>query len=99
MAETRDRRDPRALKTLDSWLDEEGIREEVTVVALKRVIAFALREAMQSHGLTKAAMADQMKTTRKQVDRVLDPDEHNITLDTLARAANSVGKQLKVELV
>lgn len=99
MVETRDRRDPRAFKTLDSFLDEDGIREEVTAVALKRVIAFALREAMQNHGLTKAAMADKMQTSRKQLDRVLDPNEHNVTLDTLARAATSVGRQLKVELV
>lgn len=99
MDEIRARRDPRAFKTLDQFLDEDGIREEVTAAALKRVIAFALREAMQAERLTKATMAERMSTSRKQLDRVLDPNEHNVTLETLARAAHSVGKTLKVELV
>ncbi|WP_254447573.1 helix-turn-helix domain-containing protein [Sphingomonas sp. ID1715] len=84
---------------MDQFLDEDGIREEVTAAALKRVIAFALREAMQAERLTKATMAERMSTSRKQLDRVLDPNEHNVTLETLARAAHSVGKTLKVELV
>lgn len=99
MVEKRDLRDPRELTSLDAWLEEEDIREEVSVTAIKRVIAYALREAMQQQSLTKAAMAEKMHTSRKQLDRVLDPDEHNITLDTLARAAKSVGRTLKVELV
>ncbi|NNM76491.1 XRE family transcriptional regulator [Sphingomonas sp. ID1715] len=99
MDEIRGPRDPRAFKTLDQFLDEDGIREEVTAAALKRVIAFALREAMQAERLTKATMAERMSTSRKQLDRVLDPNEHNVTLETLARAAHSVGKTLKVELV
>lgn len=99
MVETRGRRDPRAFKTLNSFLDEEGIREEVTAVAVKRVVALALREAMQSQNLTKATMAKMMDTSRAQLDRVLDPDENNVTLHTLAKAAKSVGKKLKVELV
>jgi antitoxin HicB len=99
MVEKRDLRDPRELTSLDAWLDEENIREEVSVTAIKRVIAYALREAMQEQNLTKAAMAEMMHTSRKQLDRVLDPEEHNITLDTLARAAKSVGRTLKVELV
>jgi len=99
MVEKRDLRDPRELTSLDAWLDEETIRDEVSATAIKRVIAFALREAMQEQSLTKAAMAAKMHTSRKQLDRVLDPEEHNITLDTLARAARSVGRRLKVELV
>ncbi|CAM5280555.1 helix-turn-helix domain-containing protein [Sphingobium scionense] len=99
MVETRDRLDPREFSSLDSWLDEEGIREEVTAVAIKRVIAHTLREAMKEQGLTKAAMASRMQTSRTQLDRVLDPNEHNVTLDTLARAANSIGRKLVVELV
>lgn len=99
MDEIRGPRDPRAFKTLDQFLDEDGIREEVTAAALKRVIAFALREAMEAKRLTKATMAERMSTSRKQLDRVLDPNEHNVTLETLARAAHSVGKTLKVELV
>lgn len=99
MVEKRDRRPLGELTSLDSWLDEEGIREEVTAAAIKRVIAYALREAMQKQSLSKAAMAERMQTSRKQLDRVLDPNEHNVTLETLARAASSVGRTLRVELV
>jgi DNA-binding phage protein len=98
MVEIGDFRDPSEFTSLDSFLDEEGIREDVTAVAIKRVIALSLREAMKKHRLTKAAMAVKMHTSRRQLDRVLDPEEHNITLETLARAANSVGMKLKVEL-
>ncbi|WP_230771759.1 helix-turn-helix domain-containing protein [Sphingomonas sp. Leaf4] len=91
--------DPRDLTSLDDLLDEDGIREEVTAMAIKCVIADALRGAMIDHGLTKKAMAARMQTSRQQLDRILDPNEYNITIDTLARAARSVGRELKVELV
>jgi len=91
-------RNPSGFTSLDSFLDEDGIREEVTATAIKRVIALELREAMRSQHLTKAAMASKMSTSRKQLDRVLDENEHNVTLTTLARAAHSVGRKLKVEL-
>lgn len=99
MMEVNEARDPSDFTTLDAFLDEEGIREEVTAAAIKRVIAIKLREAMRERKLTKVAMARDMKTSRQQLDRVLDPDEHNVTLDSLARAANSVGRTLRVELV
>lgn len=85
--------------TLDDFLDEEGIREEVTARAIKRVIALQLQEAMRDRKLTKAAMADLMETSRAQLARVLDPEEFNVTLDTLTRAAKVVGRKLKVELL
>ncbi len=84
--------------TLEDFLDEEGIREEATAIAIKRVIALELQDAMRAGKITKAKMAEKMQTSRKQLDRVLDPDEHNVTLATLARAARSVGRVLKVEL-
>lgn len=99
MVDKQDYNDPREFTSLDDLLDEDGIREEVTAMAIKYVIADALRGAMVDHGLTKVAMAARMETSRKQLDRILDPNEHNITLDTLARAAKSVGRKLKVELV
>ena len=86
-------------ETLDDFLDEEGIREEVTARAIKRVIALQLQEAMRDRKLTKAAMADLMETSRAQLARVLDPEEFNVTLDTLTRAAKVVGRKLRVELV
>lgn len=85
--------------SLDDFLDEDGIREEVTARAIKRVIALQLQEAMRDRKLTKAAMADLMETSRGQLARVLDPEEFNITLDTLARAARVVGRKLRVELI
>ena len=92
-------RDPAELTSLDDFLDQQGIREEVTAAAIKRIIALELRDAMKSKKITKVAMAQEMHTSRKQLDRVLDPDEHNVTLATLARAAKTVGRKLKVELV
>ncbi len=86
-------------ETLDDFLDEEGIREEVTARAIKRVIALQLQEAMKERQLTKAAMADLMETSRAQLARVLDPEEFNVTLDTLTRAAKVVGRKLRIELV
>ena len=92
-------RDTSGFTSLDEWLEEEGFREEVELVAIKRVIALHLEDAMAAAKLSKTALAAAMGTSRKQLDRVLDPDEHNITLLSLAKAAKSVGKRLKVELV
>lgn len=87
------------LDTLDAFLDEEGIREEVTLRAIKSVIALQLRQAMKDRNLTLSAMAAEMDTSRAQLNRVLDPDAANVTLETLSRAAKVVGRGLKVELV
>ena len=92
-------RDTSGFTSLDTWLDEEGFREEVTLIAIKRVIALELEDAMAQAKLTKTALAAAMGTSRKQLDRVLDPDEHNVTLQTLAKAAHGVGKRLRVELI
>lgn len=92
-------RDPSDLATLDDFLDEDGIREEVTLRAVKSVIALQLQQAMKAQGITRAAMAAQMDTSRAQLNRVLDPEEFNVTLETLSRAAKVVGRGLKVELV
>lgn len=92
-------RDSSDLATLDDFLDEEGIREEVTLRAVKSVIALQLRQAMKDQNLTRAAMAERMDTSRAQLNRVLDPDASNVTLDTLSRAARVLGHSLKVELV
>ena len=98
MTDPKDLRSLTELKSLDDFLDEEGIREEVTARAVKRVIALQLREAMKQSNLTRAAMAELMDTSRAQLNRVLNPEEYNVTLDTLAKAARIVGRKLKVEL-
>ncbi|MCU0886364.1 MAG: helix-turn-helix domain-containing protein [Beijerinckiaceae bacterium] len=92
-------RDPSDFTNLDDWLNEEGFLEEVTLAATKRAIALHIEEAMAAAKLTKSALAASMGTSRKQLDRVLDPDEHNVTLLSLAKAAQGVGKRLKIELV
>jgi hypothetical protein len=83
----------------DSFLEEEGVKEEVHAVAQKRVIAWQLEEAMRALGLTKVEMAERMKTSRTQVDRVLDPDNDKVRLDTIQRAAQAVGRELRIALV
>jgi DNA-binding Xre family transcriptional regulator len=85
--------------TFESWLDEQGIREEVTTEAIKAVIAHQIAEAMREKGLSKTAMAARMQTSRAQLDRLLDPENGGVTLETLQRAARIVGRELRLELV
>jgi len=86
------------LTSLDSFLDDEGIREEVNLRAIKRVLAIQLEQAMQERKLSKSAMAALMDTSRAQLARIPDPDEYNVSLETLSRAARAVGRQLRAEL-
>lgn len=90
---------PNIGSSFESWLDEEGIREEVTAAAIKAVIAEQLAAEMKRKGITKVRMAEMMKTSRAQVDRLLDPNNPNATLETLMRAAKAVGRELRLELV
>jgi predicted XRE-type DNA-binding protein len=90
---------PRIGSSFDSFLEEEGIREEVDVLAQKRVFAWQIVRAMEENGVSKVEMAERMGTSRSQVDRLLDPDNNKVQLDTLQRAARAVGRTLKVELV
>lgn len=85
--------------SFDSWLHEEGLYEEVTAAAIKRVLARQVAEAMQERHLTKAEMARKMATSRSALDRLLDPDYEAITLSTLQKAAVAVGRHLRLELV
>jgi antitoxin HicB len=83
--------------SFESWLDETG--QEVTLAAIKAVIARQLAEEMRKKNLSKARMAKLMKTSRTQVDRLLDPENGNATIESLQRAARIVGRQLRMELV
>jgi antitoxin HicB len=85
--------------SFDELLKKEGIYEEVTARAIKRVIARQLDALMQDQGLTKSSLAKRMKTSRAQLDRLLDPDNESVTLDTLTRAARAVGRHLLMELI
>src|ERR1700680_4126516 len=80
--------------TFDSFLEEEGIREEVEAVAIKRVLAWQLERAMQQQQKSKQAMAKELRTSRSQLDRLLDPRNVGATLDTMSRAAKALGKRL-----
>lgn len=80
--------------TFDTFLEEQGIREEVEAVAIKRVLAWQLERAMQRQQKTKQAMAKELRTSRSQLDRLLDPHNVGVTLDTITRAARALGKRL-----
>ena len=84
--------------TLDAFLGEEGIREAAKAEALTRVVAWQLSQEMERQGMTKAALAERMHTSRAQVDRILKA-KGNITIETLQRAAALVGRELRLELV
>lgn len=84
--------------TFDSFLEQEGIREEVEAVAIKRVLAWQLQRAMQKQQKTKRAMARQLHTSRSQLDRLLDPRNVSVSLDTITRAARALGKRLIIRV-
>jgi predicted transcriptional regulator len=93
------KKNPHVGSTFESWLDEQGIREEVTAAAIKEVIAEQLADEMKRKGITKLRMAQMMRASRAQVDRLLDRKNTGATLETLMRAAKVVGRQLRLELV
>ena len=84
--------------TIDEFLKEEGIFEEAQAQAIKEVVAWKLAQAMKKKKISKAKMAVLLKTSRSQVDRILDP-KRDITLGTLQRAAALVGHRVLIELV
>jgi antitoxin HicB len=84
--------------TFDSFLEQEGIREEVEAVAIKRVLAWQLSRAMKEQQKTKQAMAKQLRTSRSQLDRLLDPQNVSVTLDTITRAARALGKRVIIRV-
>jgi antitoxin HicB len=85
--------------SLDDFLAQEGVLEEFQARAIKEVVAWQLAEAMRARKLSKNQLAKRMRTSRTQVDRMLDPAAGNVTIETLQRAAGVVGQRLKVELV
>lgn len=85
--------------SFDSWLREEGIYEEVTAGAIKRVLAWQVVAAMKARNISKAEMARRMNTSRAALDRLLDPEYDAVTLSTLRKAAVAVGRPLRLELV
>jgi|TARA_B100000315_G_scaffold233891_1_gene247440 predicted XRE-type DNA-binding protein len=85
--------------TLDSFLEDEGILEEVTARAQKKVLAYQLAEAMKAQNISKSEMARRMSTSRSQIDNLLNPDNNRFRIDTAQKAAAALGKTLIVGLV
>ena len=83
----------------DEFLEEEGITDEASAIAAKRVLVWRLEEAMQAHKITKSELARRMSTTRTTVDRLLDPNNPSVTLHTLHKAAAAIGRRLELNLV
>ncbi len=81
------------------FLSEEGLADDANTHAIKRVLAWQIETAMQTQGIGKAEMARRMGTSRAHLDRLLDPDNDRVQLDTVQRAAAAVGRKLRVELV
>jgi antitoxin HicB len=81
----------------DDFLREEGLLADAEAVAIKRVVALQLAAMMKKKRISKAEMARRMKTSRSALDRLLDPQNASVTLQTLERAAQALGKRLRVE--
>jgi DNA-binding Xre family transcriptional regulator len=85
--------------SLDDFLKEEGILEETRSLAIKEAVAWQVQQAMTKEKISKVEMARRMNTSRAALDRLLDPENSSVTLQTLSRAANAIGRGLRIELV
>lgn len=85
--------------TLDSFLEEEGVLAEFQAKAIKEIIAWQLAEAMRERKLSKKRLALLMHTSRTQVDRMLDPTDGNVTIETLQPAVAVVGRRVELTLI
>jgi antitoxin HicB len=84
--------------SLDDFLEEQGLLAEAEAVDVKRVIAFQLKAMMQEQGLSKTEVGRRMKTSRASLERLLDPENASVALQTLERAARALGMRIKIEL-
>lgn len=83
----------------DDFLSDDGLIEEVSAAALKRVIAWQLAQAMKAQKVSKKALAERMHTSRTAVDRALDQNDAGMTLATLASAARALGQRVEIRLL
>jgi len=84
--------------SFDDFLTEEGLLAEAEAVAIKRVIAYQVEQLMKEQNLTKTEMSRRMNTSRAALDRLLNPANQSVTLQTLDRAARALGKRLQLTL-
>ena len=94
-----DKRKVDALETLDDFLSEEGVLEEFQATAIKEVLAWQIEQAMKSQKMSRKRLAERMGTSRTQINRLLNPTDGNVTLATLQRAAEMLGRKVRLELV
>jgi len=85
--------------SFEDYLKEEGSADEINAIAVKRVLAWQLGQAMEIDSISKNQMAKAMNTSRSQLDRILDPDNSRIQLDTVIKAAHVLGRELRIELI
>lgn len=85
--------------SFDEFLKEQGSYEETQAIAIKRVLAWQFEQAMEKAQMSKNQMAKAMNTSRSQLDRILDPENERIQLDTLVNAARVLGREIRIELV
>ena len=84
--------------TFESFLEEESLLNHTEAVAIKRVIAYQIIQAMEEKALTKPSLASKMKTSRSAIDRLLDPENTSVTLTTLTKISHLLGKKLQLRL-
>ncbi len=85
--------------TFDDFLEKENLLAETTAEAVKKVLAWQLQDAMNKEHISKSEMARRMQTSRAALDRLLNPENSSVTLRTLHKAAQVLGKQIRMELV
>jgi len=93
------KKNPHHGSSFEDFLKEEGLHQSATAHALKRVLTWQIAEAMKAQHITKMEMAKRMGTSRAHLDRLLDPKNNKVQLDTVQRAATAVGRRLHLELV
>ena len=99
MTARKNKRTARTGGSVENWLAEEGLLDNAEAAAIKRVLAWQLAKSMKAGNINKQMLAARMATSRSQLDRLLDPENSAIQLDTIARAARALGKRLEVKLV
>lgn len=85
--------------SFSDFLQKEGTQEETSAIAIKRVLAWELEQAMLKNGVTKNEMARRMCTSRSQLDRILDPNNDKIQLDTVFKAARAIGRGVRLDIM
>lgn len=93
------KKNPRIGSSFDDFLEEEGTLNEINTIAIKRVIVWQIQQEMVKQNLSETEMAQRIQTSKSSLERLLDPDNSAVTLDTIERAARVIGKKVRFELV